>query len=271
MRDMHRQELPAGWRQTWETALFGDNHHLHAFARNSVSSHKVLAIREEQGKVMVALQPPSRRQVQVTLTLPHLSLDLCLAQMAQLALQQGQDIWAWLDQPLGTFFDTLDRMGLALWPRGMQGVNVVTAPATGLTPCPCTLTALLETGWLLELDPLLLLRMRGLSPQALQHRWRQQAQEKAHSDPHGQSANPLASAHDMAVAGEEQLRSDHFWGNARALRSYTLLHHPETAPAMPPVTMGAPQVESEEGQRFLARLLRDLYVQGGKFMHDTGD
>lgn len=268
MRDTDPHASLAGWRHAWETSLFGDNHWLHAFARNSTASHKVMAIHEDQGQVVVEVQQPARRQVKVTITLPHLSPDLCLEKMDQLALRQGQEVWDWLDHPRWEFFHALDQMGLKLWPAGTHEVHVTVAPGTGLRPCPCTLTALMETGWLLELDPLLLLRMRGLAPEALRHRRGQQQRKGADPGPHSGQDAPVAQ--DSAASSWERLRFDHFWGNARALRTYSPSHNPETSLFMPASTMGAPQVESEEGQRFLSRLLQDLYAQGGSDASDAG-
>ncbi len=255
------------WHQVWENALFHDNPWLHEFARNSAASHKVRTIHENQGTVVAEVQPSFGRLVSITLSLPRLSLEYCLERLGQLVLLEEPGLVDRLVQSSWSFLNTLEQIGIAPWPQGIQEVIVRVTPETGQMPCPCTLSALIEIGWLLELDPGLLLRMRGLVPDAMRQQLAETLQEKRKS---AQSNVQEYVREQDDIEAEDAIRTDHFWGNPRALRTYTPSHNPEASPFMPATTMGTPQVESEEGQRLLARLLQELYAQGFRAADDEG-
>ncbi len=249
---------PLGWCQIWEAALFHGNHQLYTLAHSSAASHEVLSIHEERGVVKAEIKSPALGRTTVIIALPPRSLERCLPRINQLARQQGAQFATWLRRPSREQFDALEQAGLILWPQGVQEVQVTVTPVTGQEPCPCALAALLETGRLLEMDPWLLLRLRGLTPDILRRRM-------------GTSAPCPQSKPGTTRAEASSIDADPFWGNPRALRTYIPTHDPETAPGMPAMMLGAPPVDGTEGQQSLSRLVQALYTQGGKDSSGTGN
>ena len=141
--------------------------------------------------------------------------------------------------------------GRGLWPSGMAEIQLNVAPHSEQTPCPWCMAVLVEWGWLLEQDPLVLFQLRGLHKDDL-------AGLMAHLE-------LVRSGHQHTGGTATSVYTadfhDRFWGDVRAIRS--LRRHLEDGqnPRAPAYRLGPLPGTDESGNGDLALLIEAIYAR----------
>lgn len=244
------------WRVCWEQALFQDDRRLLDLARGARQRLRRLSASVQGESVRMLFQDPSQGKVEVSLRLSRFSAEAWWTGLRQL----GARLPAWASgvppYPETRVLAELDGLELPLLPRDWSEVEVVAWPASGQRPCPFVLSALVELGGMLELNPRLLFAMRGLNVPV---------QDLAPDQPAGHGDDSAAETPrdaDPTPARVERLR-ERFWGNARTIRNFAFRYDPEQVLHMPVRTLGPPPVEDEAVRRALGQLMEALYREGG--------
>lgn len=244
----------ATWQQAWEEAVCQGNPILRDFARGSATRLAVSSWRESQGRVHAVVTHPTLRTVRVDLSLPQWSLTEWQQHLFRLAIHHPRASASLWDRPDVAVHAALAGMGRPVLPQGLQDIRTRVSAATGQTPCPCVMAAVIETGWMIELDPWRLFALRGLSREAAE-KCMQQIRTPTTSI--SGSASDFMSPPAPEVSGYDR---GTFWGHARAIRTFKLDLDPAETVVSPAVLLGPPPVDSEKEREMLTQLVASLYA-----------
>lgn len=242
---------------------------LREFAQTHARELEITAREEIDGRIQSRIRLPQGGTMSVQLSLARLSLrnwESCLLRLGQEAPEIGHSLLA---RPALSLHAFLARLGRPLFPQGLRDVRLVAAPPSPQEPCPYCMGVLVAVGWMMEADPWVLLRLRGLAPEDARRLLQRQ------EDGGGQGVRPagplppsgpgLISLQDMArerAGTAAEAPSESFWGDARALRAFRPRIVLNAASAPPKVTLGAPPVEDADEKQSLADLVAHLYDPG---------
>lgn len=243
---------PAGWYERWDSALFSDNPRLRGFARQCADTVEIMSLDMKGHRIVATVRHQSQRRITVTAGLPryptadwYQSLNADADRILVAGQRGGQRMSA---EVLSLLADS----GRGLWPSGLEELQLNVAPHSEQIPCPWCMAVLVETGWLLEQDPLVLFRLRGLHQDdlaGLMAHLQQVRSGRRHAE--GTAAKPGRAAN----------FHDEFWGDMRAIRS--LHRHVENrdAAATPAYQLGPPPAADQTGKGDLALLVEAIYAR----------
>ena len=244
---------PAGWYERWDDALFADNPRLRDFARQCAATVEIMSLDMQGHRIVATVRHQSQRQVTVTAGLPrypatdwYQSLHADADRILEAGQRGGQRM-------SGEILSLLADSGRGLWPSGMEELQLNVAPHSEQIPCPWCMAVLVETGWLLEQDPLVLFRLRGLHQDDLAGLMAHLRQVRSR----GRHAEGAAATRGRAA----DFFHDEFWGDMRAIRS--LRRHVENGDAAvaPAYRLGPPPAADQSGKGDLALLVEAIYAR----------
>ena len=243
---------PAEWHERWDDALFADNPRLRDFARQCAATVEIMSLDMKGNRIVAAVRHQSQRRITVTAGLPrypaadwYQSLNAAADRILEAGRRGGQ----WLSADV---LSLLADGGKGLWPSGMEEIQLNVAPHSEQIPCPWCMAVLVETGWLLEQDPLVLFRLRGLHLDDLTGLMAHLQQVRSGRKHPGDAA---------ATAGRGADFHDKFWGDMRAIRS--LRRHVENRDdaVAPAYRLGPPPAADPSGNGDLALLVEAIYAR----------
>ncbi|MCE2467434.1 MAG: hypothetical protein J4G06_05360 [Caldilineaceae bacterium] len=243
---------PAGWYERWDTALFADNPRLRDFARQCAATVEIMSLDIKGNRIVATVRHQSQRRITVTAGLPrypvadwYQSLNANADCILEAGQRGGQRMSA---EVLSLLADS----GRGLWPSGMEEIQLNVAPHSEQIPCPWCMAVLVETGWLLEQDPLVLFQLRGLHQDDLTGLMAHLQQAQSGRRHAGGTAAKSASRPDF---------HDEFWGDMRAIRA--LRRHVENRDdaVAPAYRLGPPPAADQSGNGDLALLVEAIYAR----------
>lgn len=243
---------PAEWYARWDGALFADNPRLRNFARQCAATVEIMSLDIKGNRIVATVRHQSQRRITVTAGLPrypvadwYQSLNADADRILEAGQRGGQRMSA-------DVLSLLADSGRGLWPSGMEELQLNVAPHSEQIPCPWCMAVLVETGWLLEQDPLVLFRLRGLHQDDLTGLMAHLQQAQSGRRHAGGAA---------ATSGREADLHDEFWGDMRAIRS--LHRHVENRDnaVAPAYRLGPPPAADQSGNGDLALLVEAIYAR----------
>lgn len=242
----------AAWHERWDDALFADNPRLRDFASQCAATVEIMSLDLQGNRIVATVRHPSQRRITVTAGLPryptadwYRSLNADADRILEAGIRSGQRMSA-------DVLRLLADSGRGLWPSGMEEIQLNVAPHSEQIPCPWCMAVLVETGWLLEQDPLVLFRLRGLRQDDLAGLMVHLQQVRSGRKHAGGAA---------AASGHEADFHDEFWGDMRAIRS--LRRHVENRDdaVAPAYRLGPPPDADPSGNGDLALLIEAIYAR----------
>ncbi len=254
------------WHSSWEDALFEGDSILRDYAHASALEHEITSIEEVDGRIQAQIKVSQGAPVTVQVSLPRRSLLDWEEQLAQLRHSSPEICRSLSGRPELVLHSFLSRLGWPLLPLGMQEIRVQVTPSSRKEPCPFSLGVLVESGWMIESDPWVLLSMRGLSPENARHMLRNLENGTSQYSPIGREdyQEIFRQKLESGTVGETlnsglEMPSESFWGNARALKDFQSHLFLESSSIPPKFTLGAPPLENAQEVQTLANMLSLLF------------
>ena len=243
---------PARWYDRWENALFADNPRLRDFARQCATTVEIMSLAVKGHRIVAAVRHRSQRRITVTAGLtryPAADWYRSLSGEADRILEASRRGGKRLSTDV---LSLLADAGQGLWPAGLQEIQLNVAPHSEQTPCPWCMAVLVESGWLMEQDPLLLFQLRGLQKDDVAGLATYLEQVRSGRRLAGESVEP-------AVRGANF--HDRFWGDLRAIRSLHRHVEDRQNPGAPAYRLGSPSAGNGAGNDDLSLLVEAIYAR----------
>ncbi len=254
------------WHSSWEDALFEGNSVLRDYAHARALEHEIISMQEVDGRIQAHIKVPQGAAVQVQVSLPRRSLQDWEEHLTQLRHSSPEICRSLSGRPDLVLHSFLSLLGWPLLPLGMQEVQVQVSPSSRKKPCPFSLGVLVESGWMIESDPWILLSMRGLSLENARYMLRNLENGASQFSPIGRPAkleisgqNSVGSAVSKKFLSDLETPSESFWGNARAIRAFQPQLFLGSSSTPPKFTLGAPPLEDAQEMQLLANMLSFLF------------
>lgn len=258
---------PATWQAAWEAAVFRGNRALQRIARACAEEMAASDLQEREGWIQAKVTTTTHSEVRVMLALPRSAPAEWERRLTQLRARHPGWQADWAPRPRPAIHDALARVGRPLLPFGLQEFKTRVSVATERVPCPYVLAVVMATGAMVEQDPWILLRMRGLSPRAAHELAAQAAQRGTGraalrsdvpvSGGDAENAYVREDAVGLSASGPGQ---DGFWGNPRAVRAFDTQLEPKGGDPCILAALDAPPVADEAEGAALRQLLADLWT-----------
>ena len=258
---------PATWQAAWEAAVFRGNRALQRIARAGAEEMAVSELQEREGWIQAKVTTATHSEVRVMLALPRSAPAEWERHLAQLRARPPGWEADWAPRPRPAIHDALARLGRPLLPFGLQEFKTRVSVATERVPCPYALAVVMATGAMVEQDPWILLRMRGLSRRAARNLASQASQRGTGTDAlrsdvpvDGRDAANAYVREDTVGRPAPGPAKDGFWGNPRAVRAFDAQWEPKGGDPCILAALDAPPVEDEAEGAALRQLLADLWT-----------
>lgn len=258
---------PATWQAAWEAAVFRGNRALQRIARACAEEMEVSELQEREGWIQAKVTTTTHSEVRVMLALPRSAPAEWERHLTQLRARHPGWKADWAPRPRPAIHDALARVGRPLLPFGLQEFKTRVSVATERVPCPYALAVVMATGAMVEQDPWILLRMRGLSPRAARELAAQAAQRgtgraalRSDVPVSGGDAENAYVREDTVGLSASGPAQDGFWGNLRAVRAFDTQLEPKGGDPCILAALDAPPVEDEAEGAALRQLLADLWT-----------
>ncbi len=258
---------PATWQAAWEAAVFRGNRALQRIARAGAEEMAVSELQEREGWIQAKVTTATHSEVRVMLALPRSAPAEWERHLAQLRARLPGWEADWAPRPRPAIHDALARLGRPLLPFGLQEFKTRVSVATERVPCPYALAVVMATGAMVEQDPWILLRMRGLSRRAARNLASQASQRGTGTDAlrsdvpvDGRDAANAYVREDTVGRPAPGPAKDGFWGNPRAVRAFDAQWEPKGGDPCILAALDAPPVEDEAEGAALRQLLADLWT-----------